>query len=256
MLIASWNVNGIRAVERKGELQNFLEVHDPDVVFFQETKAKPEQLAAIVDKYDHYQQFYHAAEKPGYSGTAAWIKTGGYQVDFFTGMPDRNDTEGRISRLSLPEKNLELLGVYFPNGGKSRAAWEDKLVFYEQFLAQVNQLRFEGKQVIWCGDVNCAHNEIDLARPESNRKSIGFLPEERSWISKCIEHGWSDIWRARFPEEVVYSWWHVISRARERNVGWRIDYFFCDEALMTHIKHIEYLSNQMGSDHCPVIIEM
>lgn len=106
------------------------------------------------------------------------------------------------------------------------------------------------------GDVNCAHNEIDLARPDDNKHSIGFLPEERAWITKCIDQGWVDIFREKNPEKVIYSWWHVITRARVRNVGWRIDYFFCDRELFSDIKNIEYLNEQMGSDHCPVMIEI
>jgi len=266
MKIASWNVNGIRAVERKKELQKFFDTTDPDIFFLQEIKAKTEQLSKFLTENSDYRQFYHSAEKPGYAGTGVWIKKSLFEkeliessLEFKTGMPDWDDNEGRISQLHVTnksEENLIFLGVYFPNGGKSPEAWDEKLVFYDHFLSYVNQLRDKGKTVIWMGDVNCAHNEIDLARPETNQKSIGFLPEERAWVGKCIEQGWSDIWRSKFPTEVIYSWWHVITRARERNVGWRIDYVFCDEAFLPRVKKIEYLNHQMGSDHCPVIIEI
>jgi exodeoxyribonuclease III (xth) len=146
--------------------------------------------------------------------------------------------------------------VYFPNGGKSEEAWHGKLVFYEQFLEHINQLRSQGRRVIWCGDVNCAHEEIDIARPKENKDSIGFLPEERQWMTKVEEHGWRDVFRTKHPDAVVYSWWHVLSGARKRNVGWRIDYIFVDEPLLTKVQDIHYRTEQMGSDHCPVVLEI
>ena len=258
MKLISWNVNGIRAVERKGDLDVFLNTHDPDIFLIQEIKAKPEQLTEIIEKYNDYEQFYHSAEKPGYAGTAVWIKRN-YKLQtsnfkFGIGMPDFDDNEGRISRISFD--NFEILGVYFPNGGKSPDAWKGKLEFYEKFLAFVNQLRAEGKTVIFTGDVNCAHEEIDLARPKDNEGKIGFHPEERAWLNKWVENGWKDVWRERNPEvRDVYSWWHVITHARLRNVGWRIDYFFVDEKFMPQVKEIQYLTEQMGSDHCPILLE-
>ncbi len=256
-------MNGIRAVDRKGNLAEFLETHQPDIFLIQEIKAKEEQLEKLKfrEKYGNYHQFYHSAEKPGYAGTAIWLRKdffAGISPEFHAGMNDFNDNEGRISRVSFSKnnENFEILGVYFPNGGKSPEAWDGKILFYEKFLNFVNFLRDQGKTVIFAGDVNCAHHEIDLARPESNKKSIGFLPEERDWISKWIENGWIDIFREKFPAKVVYSWWHVITRARLRNVGWRIDYFFVDKKIRGKIKNIEYLNDQMGSDHCPVILEV
>ena len=259
MNIISWNVNGIRAVERKGELQKLLEDYNPDVLLIQEIKAKPEQLSKFLTEHEAYHQFYHPAEKPGYAGTGIWVKKSygssthqptNSAPQFSSGMPEFQDTEGRIARVDLGDWSI--FGVYFPNGGKSPEAWDDKLVFYEKFLQYMNQLRDEGRHVIWGGDVNCAHEEIDLARPKDNLKSIGFLPEERAWVTKVIEHNWLDIFRHLNPEEIIYSWWHVISRARLRNVGWRIDYFFVDEALLPQVQEIKYLNAQMGSDHCPV----
>jgi len=231
MRIISWNVNGIRAVERKENLEQFLDTYHPDVFLMQETKAKESQLTAIIEKYDGYEQFYNEAEKAGYSGTSVWVKKslGATDIVFSRAMPeDSTDNEGRIVRadMTVQGKKLSVLGVYFPNGGKSEQAWDDKLVFYEQFLNYVEEIEAEGRICIWGGDVNCAHNEIDLARPETNRKSIGFLPEERAWVTKCIDYNWSDVFRSIYPEKVKYSWWHVISRARLRNVGWRIDYLF------------------------------
>lgn len=263
MKIISWNVNGIRAVDRKGNLAEILEKEQPDIFLIQEIKAKEEQLDKLKfrEKYNDYEQFYHSAEKPGYAGTAAWLRKdffAGISPEFHTGINDFDDNEGRISRVSFEKngENFEILGVYFPNGGKSSEAWDGKLIFYEKFLNFVNFLRDQGKTVIFTGDVNCAHHEIDLARPESNRKSIGFLPEERDWISQWIANGWIDIFREKFPTKIIYSWWHVITRARLRNVGWRIDYFFVDKKFRENCKRIEYLNDQMGSDHCPVVLEV
>ncbi len=255
MKIISWNVNGIRAVERKKELHHFLETHDPDIFLIQETKAKQEQLSKFLVEHPEYVQFYHPAEKPGYAGTAIWVKNNLFSdIEFLSGMPNFDDDEGRVAGVSFGDTII--FGVYFPNGGKSPEAWLGKLDFYEQFLGYVNSLRESGKKVIWAGDVNCAHEEIDLARPKENEESIGFLPEERAWVTKVIENKWVDVFRKIHPEKVIYSWWHVITRARDRNIGWRIDYFFVDEALFSHVKKIEYLNDQMGSDHCPVLLEI
>jgi len=254
-------VNGIRAVDRKGNLAEFLEKYQPDIFLIQEIKATEEQLDKLKfrEKYSDYTQFYHPAQKPGYAGTAIWLRKdffAGIPTKFQTGMDDFHDDEGRISRISFVKdgENFEIFSVYFPNGGKSPAAWDGKLVFYEKFLNFVNSLRDQGKTVIFAGDVNCAHEKIDLARPESNKNSIGFLPEERAWLTKWVANGWVDIFREKFPDKVIYSWWHVITRSRERNVGWRIDYFFVDRKSREKIKNIEYLNDQMGSDHCPVLL--
>ncbi len=255
MKIISWNVNGIRAVERKGELDAFLRSYDPDIFFLQETKASPDKLSDELTKHPEYEQFYHPAEKPGYAGTGVWAKkVQKLNPTFITGMDRFEDTEGRLSRIDFADYTL--IGVYFPNGGKSEEAWHGKIAFYEQFLQYINGLRKSGRKVIWCGDVNCAHEEIDIARPKENMQSIGFLPEEREWVSKCVRHGWRDVFRDCNPETVMYSWWHVLSGARARNIGWRIDYFFVDEKLVEQVQNIEYLNDQMGSDHCPVLLEM
>jgi len=255
MKIISWNVNGIRAVERKEELEKLLVDYSPDILLIQEIKAKEEQLTLLKEKYNNYKQFYHSAEKPGYAGTSVWVSVDMCNdCTFSVGMPDFDDTEGRISRLGFGE--YEVLGVYFPNGGKSKEAWDGKIVFYKKFLKFVNKLRLDGKKVIWGGDVNCAHEEIDLARPKENEKSIGFLPEEREWITNVVDNNWVDVFRNKYPKKVVYSWWHVITRARLRNVGWRIDYFFIDRDCASDVRSIEYLNDHMGSDHCPVMIKL
>ena len=255
MKIISWNVNGIRAVERKGELDVLIETEAPDILMLQETKASPDQLSKNLTEHPDYEQFYHSADKKGYSGTSIWVaRIHSKAATYTTGMKNFKDIEGRISRLDLGQ--FTYLGVYFPNGGKSEEAWKGKLVFYDKFLKYINKLRKTGRTIIWAGDVNCAHEEIDLARPKSNMKSIGFLPEERDWISKVIDNGWIDVFRHFNPDKVVYSWWHLVSRSRERNVGWRIDYFFLDNKLIKNVTDIAYINSQMGSDHCPVRLEI
>jgi exodeoxyribonuclease III len=256
MKIVSWNVNGLRAVERKGDLEDFLKTHNPDVFLIQEIKCTENQIQPLISKYSDYKQFYHSAEKPGYAGTSIWVRRSlQFELEFELGMPDFDDTEGRIARIDI--ENTTILGVYFPNGGKSEEAWTGKLVFYEKFLNYVNTLRSQGKRVIFAGDVNCAHGEIDLARPKDNDGKIGFHPDERAHLDQWVENGWIDVWREFNPGvENVYSWWHVITRARARNVGWRIDYFFVDKDFLSNVKHVEYLIEQMGSDHCPVMLEI
>lgn len=260
MKIISWNVNGIRAVERKKELELLLKTHNPDVFLIQEIKAQPDKLTSLESQYNtDFEIFWHSAEKPGYAGTSIWLKKSLIKdFQFKSGMPNFEDTEGRISQLNFSQNNTNysILNIYFPNGGKSPEAWQDKLIFYEKFLNYTNQLRKNGKEVIWAGDVNCAHQAIDLARPKDNEGKIGFHPAERAAISKYIDNNWIDIYRDKYPTEIVYSWWHVITKARARNVGWRIDYFFCDKSFVPKIKNIEYLTNQMGSDHCPVLLEI
>jgi exodeoxyribonuclease-3 len=255
MKIISWNVNGIRAVERKGALDELLRMYDPDLLLFQETKASVEKLSKYLTEHVEYVQFYHAAQKPGYSGTSIWGRRSLFaDAEYIPGMPQFADEEGRIAQIRF--QNWSIFGVYFPNGGKSPQAWEEKLLFYRRFLEYTNSLRREGRKVLWAGDVNCAHSEIDIARPKENKNSIGFLPEERSWVDSVLQAGWNDIFRTLHPEKTIYSWWHVISRARERNIGWRIDYFFIDSVLMPLVYDVTYLTDQMGSDHCPVLLEV
>ena len=227
MKIISWNVNGLRAVHKKGALQEFLLQHSPDVLCLQETKSKPEQVAFLDDELPEYEKFYVSAEKAGYSGTAIWTKKSAISSPvFISGMENfYNDTEGRIARVDIG--TLTVIGVYFPNGGKSEEAWEEKLVFYKQFLEYIQSIERLGQNVIFCGDVNCCHTAIDIARPKENDGKIGFHPREREIVSSWILAGWKDIWRDTNSETVdQYSWWSYRGGARDRNVGWRIDYFF------------------------------
>jgi len=256
MKIISWNINGIRAVEKKGELQKLLHTENPDVLFFQEIKAKSSQLSKYLTENEDYYQFYHSAEKPGYAGVGVWVKKSAHSKApaVQTGMPGWNDNEGRVIRLDFEKTSL--VGIYFPNGGKSDAAWREKLEFYNHFLDYINTVRKSGRCTIWCGDLNVAHNPIDLARPKENEGSIGFLPEERNWVNRVIENNWVDVFRNFYPDAESYTWWHVISGARARNIGWRIDYFFINRDDLGKVKSTSHISKQMGSDHCPVLLDV
>ena len=248
-------MNGIRAVERKGELESFLSSQSPDVLLIQETKATPDKLSKNLLENQDYVSFYHSAEKAGYSGTSIWVSRKiETELSWLPGLPGYEDNEGRVARIDFA--GLSILGVYFPNGGKSADAWDDKLVFYRCFLDYVNQLRLDGRKVVWAGDVNCAHEEIDIARPKENKKSIGFLPEERAWVTDVIENSWDDVYRKKYPDSVIYSWWHLISKARARNVGWRIDYFFVNEGFVDQVEDADIHDDIMGSDHCPVSLTL
>ncbi|MCS6984972.1 MAG: exodeoxyribonuclease III [Leptospiraceae bacterium] len=251
--IISWNVNGLRAVEKKGELKKLIDEYAPDLFFIQETKAKPEQLSPWLLENPQYETYYHSAERPGYSGTALWVKKGLIeQKEILRGMPGWRDHEGRVMGLAF--KDYMLYGVYFPNGGKSPEAWREKLQFYDHFHRYIHSLRDNGKKVIFAGDLNVAHQEIDLARPKENENTIGFLPEERAWVTRLIEDNWIDVFRALYPDKVSYTWWQLQTRARERNIGWRIDYFVVDKPLLKRVKDIHHLNDHMGSDHCPILL--
>ena len=264
MNIISWNVNGLRAVERKGELSSFIKTEKPDVLLVQETKGQPDQLQPFQAAYPEYRQYYNSAEKKGYSGTSAWLhqdlQSRIDSLQFSNIIPDApNADEGRLSQLSfrLNGRDWQILGIYFPNGGKSEQAWQEKLVFYERTHDYMNQLKDAGGTVLVGGDMNVAHNEIDIARPKENDGKIGFHPRERAWMDRLHQDGWIDTWRHQNPAvKDVYSWWHMISRSRARNIGWRIDYFLMHEESLGLAGQVAYLNDQMGSDHCPIRISI
>lgn len=263
MKIITWNVNGLRAVERKGEIQKLVETEKPDFLFLQEIKGNKDQFSKFLTQNENYEQFYHSAEKKGYAGTGIWAKKSflkNCQNITFDNQVPKNPVsdEGRISHLSFnfEKEKYHLLSIYFPNGGKSERAWQEKLVFFDRVLDFMNELRKNGIVIVG-GDMNVAHQEIDLARPKANDGNIGFHPDERKWIDKVLQNNWLDIWRSKNPKVAnVYSYWDTKSRARDRNVGWRIDYFFINKKIFDKVKNVEYLSNQLGSDHCPLLLEI
>ncbi len=260
MKIISWNVNGIRAVERKGELQNLIKKYAPGILCLQEIKAQAVQLEFLEKSFPEFEKFYHPAQKKGYAGTAIWIKKEITKtlsaLEFVTSFSNFDDNEGRVIRVDFQKdgKKFSIFSIYAPNGGKSEEAWHNKIKFYREFRLFVNALREQDRKIFFCGDWNVAHQEVDLFHPKKNDGKIGFHPVERAEFSKYIAQGWVDVFREKYPKKVIYSWWHVISRARDRNIGWRIDYFFADKSMLPQIKSIEYLNSQMGSDHCPVEI--
>ncbi len=251
--ILSWNVNGIRAIQKKGFVDWTLKEH-PDILCLQETKAHPDQLTDDLLNINDYKSFFSASTvKKGYSGVAVYTKSNPIKVEYGFGIP-RFDDEGRI--LVLDYKDFVLINIYFPNGKMSPERLQYKMDFYEAFLDYANGLVKQGKKLIICGDVNTAHKEIDLARPKENEKISGFLPIEREWMDKFFSNGYHDTFRMFNNEPEQYTWWDMQSRARERNVGWRIDYFFVSDNFKKNVKNAFILPDVMGSDHCPVGIEI
>jgi len=253
MRILSWNVNGLRAFYKKGAFNSIFEV-DPDIFCLQETKSHPDQLPEEVrSPAGYYTYFDHSKMRKGYSGVAIFSKEKPEKVEYSLGNPDL-DKEGRM--IIAYFKDFVLLNGYFPNGGVDPERLKYKLEFYDQFLKFIEKLRKQGKSVIFCGDINTAHNEIDLSRPKENSNHTGFLPIERAWIDKVIEKGYLDTFRFLHLDKIKYSWWDMKTFARDRNVGWRLDYFFISPDLLPHLKSAKILDNMMGSDHCPVMLEL
>ena len=248
----SWNVNGIRAVEKKGFL-DFLASCGADILAVQETKACPQQLSDALQNPPGYHAFYCCAERKGYSGVACFCKQKPLSVTEGLGV-DEFDAEGRTLVLEYP--NFYFLNIYFPNGGQGEERIAFKLRFYERFLEKSRELFQTGKTVIACGDVNTAHQEIDLARPKENANVTGFLPEERAWLDRFFAQGYADVYRAFEKTGGHYTWWDYKTRARERNVGWRIDYFMVDEKSLSKVARADILTDVMGSDHCPIEMEI
>ena len=244
MKFISWNVNGFRACLEKG-FGDFFAEQDADFVCIQETKMQPGQADFAPAG---YHQYWYSAEKKGYSGTAIFTKHEPISVAYGIGIPE-HDTEGRA--ITLEYEDFYLLCVYTPNAQRElarldyRMAWEDALRGYIKSLD-------EKKPVIYCGDLNVAHNEIDLKNPKSNRGSAGFSDEERAKFTELLESGFTDTFRTLYPDKIEYSWWSYMFSARAKNVGWRIDYFVVSNRLFDRVKDSFILTSVMGSDHCPV----
>jgi len=252
MKIISWNVNGLRAVHKKGAF-DWLVKENPDIFCLQETKATPDQLPPEVRNPDGYASYFsHPKEKKGYSGVAIYSHIKPIMVTEGIGKPELDD-EGRI--LSAHFKDFVLLNVYFPNGGGGPERLDYKLRYYDAFLSYIERLKREGKHIIFTGDVNTAHTEIDLARPKENAQNTGFLPIERAWLDKVVSKGYIDVFRHFYPDtKDAYTYWDMKTFARARNVGWRIDYFFASPDLQKRLKSIHINSDIEGSDHCPLTL--
>jgi len=246
----SWNVNGLRSCANKGFLDWLDEVR-PDILALQEVRSLPEQLSPEVREPASYDVTIHPAERKGYSGVALYSRCRPSQVVAGGLDEDRFDTEGRL--LIADYGAFLLYAGYFPNGGRDLSRVPYKLDFSEAVLQHAEAQRRQGRRIVICGDLNTAHQEIDLANPGSNKKNTGFLPEERAWLTRLIDHGYVDIFRQRHPDEKGhYTWWSNRFKARERNVGWRIDYFFISPDLVDHVADVRHHTDVMGSDHCPI----
>ncbi|HPN88805.1 MAG TPA: exodeoxyribonuclease III [Candidatus Omnitrophota bacterium] len=252
MKLISWNVNGIRAIAKKGFLE-WLEKESPDILCLQETKSSPDQLSDELLTPKGYETFWSSAEKKGYSGVGIFTKIKPLKISHKIGKKEF-DSEGRT--IIAEFEDFILFNIYFPNGGSGNKRVPFKMAFYEKFLKKVNKSKKEGKKIIICGDVNTAHTEIDLSRPKENQKNTGFLPEEREWITKFINNGYVDTFRHLNKEGGHYTWWDYKTGARARDIGWRIDYFFVTENLLASLKNAFILKNVFGSDHCPIGIEL
>lgn len=254
MHIISWNVNGLRAIHKKGDFANILK-KNPDVLCLQETKAEAEQLEPEArNPAGYFSYFSHSRMRKGYSGVAVYSKIKPEKVEEGMGV-EEFDKEGRL--LVIYYKDFVLLNCYFPNGGGGPERLKYKLDFYDHFLLFIEKLRKAGHKVVVCGDVNTAHEAIDLARPKENATNTGFLPEERAWIDELIYHGYIDIFRHLHPNKAgAYTYWDMKTGARDRNVGWRLDYFFISSDLLLQVKQANLLTDFFGSDHCPIVLEL
>jgi len=248
MKLLCWNVNGIRAIKNKGFLE-WLQRESPDILTVQETKANLEQLDTDLKEPQGYRTFWNFPERKGYSGVAIFTKETPLSVRYDLGETGL-DLEGRVIIAEYPE--FTLMNIYYPNGKKDQERLDYKMAFYDVFLEYADTLKTAGTGLVICGDLNTAHNEIDLARPKENSKVSGFLPEERAWMDKFVSHGYVDTFRHFNKEPDQYTWWDMKSGARERNVGWRLDYFFVSEDLLPSVTQAFIMSEIMGSDHCPV----
>lgn len=252
--ICSWNVNGLRATLKSGHMQQWLEATSPDIAGFQEVKATPEQVLDEPWTALGYRSWWHPAQRPGYSGAILLSKEEPLDVRIGLGL-EQFDAEGRVIEADFPEYTV--ITSYFPNAGRGIERMAYKLEYYAAFLEHVNALRGKGRSVVFMGDFNVAHNEIDLARPDEALKGTGFLPEERAWISKIIENGYLDTFRALNPDaHDAYTYWDAWRERRARNIGWRIDYVMVSDDLLPRVKRAFIQSDVMGSDHCPVGIEL
>lgn len=249
MKLISWNVNGLRACVNKGFLDFFKEI-DADIFCIQESKLQEGQITLDLDG---YHQYWNYAEKKGYSGTAVFTREEPLSVSYGIGM-EEHDREGRVITLEYPE--FYLVTVYTPNSQNELARLPYRMQWEEDFLAYLKKLE-EKKPVIFCGDLNVAHKEIDLKNPKTNRKNAGFTDEEREKFSQLLDAGFVDTFRYFYPEqEGIYSWWSYRFKAREKNAGWRIDYFCVSECLKEKLQDAKIHTEIMGSDHCPVELDI
>lgn len=253
MRIFAWNVNGLRSCHRKGHFLPFVEAHRPDVLCLQEVRALPGQLPDEARSPGGMHGEWHVAEKKGYSGVTTFSR--GVPDQAHHGIGDaRFDSEGRV--LLTDHGPVTVVNAYFPHGQRDHARLPFKTDFYRAILALGGALREAGRQVVLCGDWNTAHHDIDLKNHSSNRKTSGFTAPERALLDEFQAAGWVDVWRALHPEDEVYTWWSSRIGVREKNVGWRIDMFLVDGETMKRVRGAKIHTDVMGSDHCPIELEL
>ena len=253
MRLISWNVNGLRAVVNKG-FKDFFDKESADIFCIQETKMQEDQIDISINEiFKNYNSYWNSAEKKGYSGTAVFTKQKPLNVSYGIGI-EEHDKEGRV--ITLEFENFYLVNCYTPNSKRElerldyRQEWEDEI---RNYLVTLDKK----KPVIYCGDLNVAHKEIDLKNPKTNRRSAGFTDEERNKMTELLDSGFTDTFRYLYPDkEDAYTWWSYMFKAREKNVGWRIDYFIVSKSIEKKIKESYIFSEVMGSDHCPVGIDI
>ncbi len=251
MKLASWNVNGIRSVSRFG-FADWLANESPDVLCIQESKAQPDQLDDKLLKPGKYNSVWHSAVDKGYSGVTTYFKKEPLEV--ISGISHGEiDSEGRV--LTFEYKDFYLINSYFPNSGRDHSRLPFKLSFCDEILQFIKRLE-KKKPVLICGDFNIAHKEIDLANPKTNQKNAGFLPEERAWMERFLKAGYVDVFRNFNDKPGFYTWWSYRPGVRERNIGWRLDYFCASPELKSRLKTMDHLVDIKGSDHCPIILEI
>ena len=253
MKLISWNVNGLRAVVNKGFKEFFKEI-DADIFCIQETKMQEAQLDEnILEIFEGYNAYWNSAEKKGYSGTAIFTKQKPLNVTYGIGK-EEHDKEGRV--ITLEFEKFYMVNIYTPNSKRELERLDYRQLWEDEIRAYLLKLK-ENKSVVMCGDLNVAHTEIDLKNPKTNRKNAGFTDEERAKMTELLNAGFVDTFRYKYPEvEGKYSWWSYMFHAREKNAGWRIDYFIVSENLKDKIEDAQILDNIYGSDHCPVELDL
>jgi exodeoxyribonuclease-3 len=252
MRLISWNVNGIRAGQRGGFF-DWLSGERADVVAIQETKARPDQLDEEVLHPNGFHSYWHSAQKPGYSGVALYSKKEPLRIQTGIGIP-AIDNEGRVIVAEYP--HFVLVNAYFPNSQREHARLGYKLEFCQAMFAFLEDLRKQGKQVVLCGDFNIAHQAIDLKNPKANEKNAGYLPEERAWMTDFLGRGYIDAFRHFEKGPGHYTWWSYRPGVREKNIGWRLDYFCVNQEHEDRLKAVEHHPHIKGSDHCPVALTL
>jgi exodeoxyribonuclease-3 len=251
--IVTWNVNGLRALLAKTAWEQ-LQLLEADVICLQEIKTRPDQLSEQQHQFSNgYHASWNSAQKPGYSGVLTLARENPIELDYGIGV-DEFDSEGRVIRSRYPD--FYLYNIYFPNGQRGQERVDYKLAFYARLLELCDQLHAQNDKIIICGDFNTAHREIDLKIPKENVKTSGFLPEERAWLDIYLQHGFVDAFRQLYPNKIQYTWWTYRLNARQRGIGWRLDFFMVSESLMNQVNEVIIHEDIYGSDHCPVSIDL